>query len=87
MQAGVSWGRFVLMNPNHLTRLRRSLRIVGALLVSLALVAWMTLSDDWAAILNDGSAGSALSVAVGVLLAGFLLGMLGFLMSATNRHD
>ena len=47
---------------------------------------WMALSDDWNAIMGEGRAGSALSVGMGVILAGFLVAMLGFLMSATNRH-
>ena len=79
-----------MMQPNPAEpppRLRRTIRVVGALLASLALLVWMALSDDWNASLRDGSAGSALSVAVGVILAGFLLVMLGFLMSATNRHE
>jgi len=64
--------------------LRRLRGIAGAVSASVALIAWIALSDDWSAILNDGNAGSALSVAVGVLLAAFLLAMLGFLINTTN---
>jgi hypothetical protein len=62
---------------------------IGTAAVALAggaLIAWMMLSDDWDEILDNGRAGNALSVAVGVAIVAFLLGMLGLLIKATGQR-
>ena len=62
---------------------------IGTAAVALAggaLIAWMMLSDDWDDVVNNGRAGNALSVAVGVTFVAFLLGMLGLLIKATSRR-
>lgn len=38
-----------------------------------AVFAWTTFSDDWHAIVNDGTATTALSVAAGILVAATLI--------------
>ena len=49
-----------------------------------ALIAWIVLSDDWDDVIDNGRAGNALSVTVGVTIAAFLLAMLVLLIKATG---
>jgi hypothetical protein len=60
--------------------------IAAAALAGCVLIAWMLLSDDWDDIVNNGSAGNALSVTAGVTITAFLLAMLVLLVWATSRR-
>lgn len=65
---------------------RRGHSIIGVILAVGGLVAWILLSDEWDAILNDRSATTALGVAVGFVMSAVLLTLIALLSAATQKR-
>ncbi|MDP9256398.1 MAG: hypothetical protein M3Q31_07580 [Actinomycetota bacterium] len=63
------------MNLPRAPALRPSRGRIGLTLAAGGLLAWVAFSDDWHAIVNDGIAITALSIASGILVAALLVSL------------
>jgi hypothetical protein len=61
------------MSRPRLLAFRPSRTFTRFYFVAATLFAWVTFSDDWHAIVNDGTATNALSMASGLLVAALVL--------------
>jgi hypothetical protein len=61
------------MRRLRLLAFRPSRAFTSLYLVSAGAFAWFTFSDDWHAIINDDVAITALSIASGILMGGFVI--------------
>jgi low affinity Fe/Cu permease len=61
------------MRRLRLRAFRPSRAFTTVYLTSAGLFAFVTFSDDWHAVINDGTAISALSVASGILMGAFVI--------------
>ena len=57
---------------------------IGTAAAAFAVIAWVLVSDDWDEVIDNGRAGNALSVTVGITIVAFLLAMLVLLIKATS---
>ena len=74
--------RMRLIRPTTPRRARSS----SAVVVGAGLVAWMLVSDDWDALLNDAHGATVLGVVAGVLMAATLLALIALTSAATRRR-
>ena len=59
----------------------------GLALALVALLAWMALSDDWGAILNDGAATTVAGLAVGTVISAVLVAIIALTAKAARDRN